>query len=197
MKKILIVGDSFSALWNKKYTDYMGWPEKLANTLDYEVTNLSQAGVGEYKIFKQLQKCNIDDFDVVVISHTSPYRIHTRKHPIHTNDKLHKDCDLIYSDINYHRFELKYFFNTALRVANAWFVHHYDMAYHEDIYELLRDKITNLIGDIPCIVLCPFEPQTQSGGIDLQSIFKHHHGKINHLDLIGNNKVYKQICQRI
>ena len=59
--KILIVGDSFAADWSVKYNDYHGWPNLLAQK--FEVTNLAKAGVGQYKIYKQLQ--NIDDFDLV------------------------------------------------------------------------------------------------------------------------------------
>ena len=96
-KKILICGDSFSADWSAKHQDYKGWPILLADT--HQVTNLSQAGCSEYKIWKQLYAADLSLFDYVILSHTSPFRIPIESHPDHYNDVLHKDCDLIYSDI--------------------------------------------------------------------------------------------------
>ena len=89
--KILICGDSFAADWTVKYNDYLGWPNLLAQ--NYNVKNIAQAGVGQFKIYKQLQSVNIKDFDVVISSYTSPYRVHTYNHPVHSNDLLHKNCD--------------------------------------------------------------------------------------------------------
>ena len=48
-KKILIIGDSFACVWPNGLT---GWPTQLAQ--QYDVTNLSQAGVGEYQKLRQM-----------------------------------------------------------------------------------------------------------------------------------------------
>ena len=72
---------------------------------DYNVTNVSQAGVSEYKILKQVEDhLYSNDFDLVIVCHTSPYRVHTPEHPVH-NSGLHKDCDLIYSDVEYQQLQ--------------------------------------------------------------------------------------------
>jgi hypothetical protein len=94
VKRLLIAGDSFAA----RYPDDQGqgWPLLLREL--YEVTNVAQAGVSEYKILKQLQSIsNIGQYNFIVIAHTSPHRVHTRK-SIH-NTELHKDCDLLLSDV--------------------------------------------------------------------------------------------------
>jgi len=96
MKRILIAGDSFAADWTKKYNG-IGWVNMLNN--DYDVKNVAEAGVSEYKIYKQLENEKTDEFDYIIISHTSPYRIPVEKHPIHYGDILHNNCDLIYSDL--------------------------------------------------------------------------------------------------
>ena len=62
-KKILICGDSFSSDWSPEYPDCQGWPNLLAK--DYKVTNLSQAGCSEYRIYKQIKSKNLDNFDFV------------------------------------------------------------------------------------------------------------------------------------
>ena len=46
--KILVAGDSFAAEWPGDD----GWVKLLAQS--HEVTNVAQAGCGEYKIFKQI-----------------------------------------------------------------------------------------------------------------------------------------------
>jgi hypothetical protein len=99
MAKILIIGDSFSSDWSKKYKDYPGWPNLLAQ--DFDMTNLSQPGCSEFRILKQLKSVDLNEYDFVIISHTSPSRIYTRQHPIHSGDPLHSESDLIFTDIEY------------------------------------------------------------------------------------------------
>ena len=50
MSKILICGDSFAADWSKKY-EGKGWVNMIEN--DHVITNIAEAGVSEYKIYKQ------------------------------------------------------------------------------------------------------------------------------------------------
>ena len=70
-KKILIIGDSFACVWPNSST---GWPSQLAQ--QYDVTNLAQAGVSEYKILQQLINFTKDaawwqhEIDCVIVSHT-------------------------------------------------------------------------------------------------------------------------------
>ena len=52
-KKILIAGDSFAADWTVKYKGE-GWVNTLCK--DYDVTNVAQAGVSEYKIYNQFKR---------------------------------------------------------------------------------------------------------------------------------------------
>ena len=99
MKKILIAGDSFAANWRIKHNG-AGWVNLLEN--DYDVKNIAQAGVSEYKIMKQLLTQDLDDYDKIIVSHTSAYRIPIAEHPIHKDDILHKNCDLIFSDVSEH-----------------------------------------------------------------------------------------------
>ena len=50
-KKILIIGNSFACPWHKP--KYDGWPTLLGK--QFQVDNLAEAGVGEYKILRQLR----------------------------------------------------------------------------------------------------------------------------------------------
>ena len=64
-QKILICGDSFAADWTIK-TKTSGWVNFLKDT-----DIIAQAGVGEYKILKQLQSCKLELYTHIIISHTS------------------------------------------------------------------------------------------------------------------------------
>jgi hypothetical protein len=198
--KILIIGDSFAADWTAKYNTLVGWPNLLAK--HHAVVNLAQAGVGEYKIYKQLLSvADVSKFDLVIVAHTSPYRVHTRKHPKHFGDKLHNNADLMYSDIEYHLSKVGNFLNRALRSAYNFFAHHFDYEYQEDIYMLLRNKINQLVGNTKCLVVTnstiDLKFVTENNVTDISYLQTTYPGLANHLSDIGNQLAFKQILNKI
>ena len=83
--KIAIFGDSFSANWveffskgHHRYTAH-GWSYFLAQK--YDVTNYSQMAVGEYKILKQVQSADLLKFDLAIVMHAGPLRLHSATPP--------------------------------------------------------------------------------------------------------------------
>jgi len=196
--KILVIGDSFAADWTVKYPTQEGWVNLLAKK--YDVTNLAQAGVSEYKILKQLQSVDVNDFDLVIASHTSSSRVHTRQHPIHNNDLLHNNADLILSDILYHRNTVKGFFNRALKAAVGYFKYHYDSEYQMDIYCLIRNNIKQQI-NIPYLVvsnyITPEDCKLGENVLYLEEIQLEHKGLMNHLSDTGNRIVLEKVTQFI
>ena len=190
--KILIVGDSFCADWTVKYPTQQGWPNMLGEIFD--VTNLAQAGVSEYKIYQQVVSSkNLDQYDLFLVSHTSPYRSVTRRHPIHCQDPLHKDADLIMSDIDYHAKSWKNIFNFSLRAASGYFTHHYDADYHKTTYDLFRQAINNMLPQERVIVCNNFiSPvrHSEKHFCDFSNIQQQHPGLINHLSLEGNRLIF-------
>jgi len=186
IKKLLITGDSFAAVWPDSTN---GWVNLLAR--EYEVCNLAKAGVGEYKILKQIENININNFDCVIVSHTSPSRIHTKNHPLHTTG-FHNECDLIVTDLMAHWNPL----NKNLSGAKSFFKYHYDEQYQLDIYKLLRTKINDLI-NIPYISVSHVEIANQlrieSRHIDFSDLWKTERGNVNHYTDAGNKIVYNQI----
>jgi len=195
MKKILILGDSFAADWSVKYKDYMGWPNLLKEK--YEVTNLAQAGVGEYKIYKQLLDVNnIEYYDCVIISHTSPFRVHTRNHPIHKNDSLHSNADLIYGDIEYHYYTKWYnFFNKGLKAAFSYFKFHFDIDFYETTYWLYRNEIERKLSDTKTIVIDNFH--NNKGTLNFTDMYPEYSGKINHFSKEGNHIIFDLLVKEI
>ena len=198
MSNILIIGDSFAADWSTKYKDYLGWPNLLAE--QHTVTNLAQAGVSEYKIYRQLLSVrDLSQYDVVIVAHTSPYRIPTWQHPIHSNDSLHKDADLIYADIAYHSKRIKNIFNRSLRGAYEFFNYHYDSGFFEDSYCLFRKEINRILEDKQVITLSTFNQQAsmEANTINLVDMLVTYPGLINHYSEFGNRLVYGSITSKI
>ncbi len=196
MCNVLIVGDSFAADWTVKYTDKKGWPNLLAE--NFLVENVAQAGVSEYKIYKQIMAIsNIDAYDFVIVSHTSPYRAVTRKHPIHSTDILHQHADLMTNDINFHHSKIKNFANSALNAAHGYLRYHYDIDYHVTTYNLFKEEINKRLPKNKTISVNIFPDNNDSyighTFLDFSKLQKTCSGLINHLSHKGNDIVFQKI----
>ena len=200
MKQILVIGDSFAADWSVKYSDYLGWPNLLAQ--HHSVTNLAQCGVAEYRIYQQLLSVqNLAVYDWVIVSHTSPYRVVTRHHPVHGTDSLHGNADLMLVDIEHHAGKLRNIFNRSLRAAINYFDYHYDIDYHTHVYRLFRAEINRLLVGKNVIVISNLpilqEYTTENTVLDFSELMLRDPGLINHFSEQGNRMIYKQIEQVI
>lgn len=188
---LLIAGDSFAAKWP---STNQGWVDLLADR--HSVTNLAQAGCGEYKILKQIESANLDLYDLIIVSHTSPSRVHTPNHPIH-KDGFHKDCDLLANDI----IERKNWFNPSLKAAQEFFKYHFDDVYQIDIYKLIRKQISEIIDSRPYISLTHVdiskELTIELNNIDFSDLWKKERGTINHYTVQGNKMIYNKLIEHI
>lgn len=182
-KKLLIAGDSFAADWTKKYKDAYGWVNMLSH--DFEVTNIAQAGVSEYKIYKQLESVNVDEFDKIIISHTSAYRIPIEEHPIHKNDLLHNNCDLIFSDVKEH------LENIVMKTAYDF----YSEIFYSDYFIFINNLIFNEIYKIypNAIHITFFDSFYGNDVLKFENVFLNNKGNTNHLSLKGNNIIFETI----
>lgn len=185
-KRLLIAGDSFAAVW-PNVND--GWVNLLAN--NFTVQNLAQAGVGEYKILKQIKSVNLRNFDAIIVSHTSPSRIHTPNHPLHKNG-FHQHCDLIITDIE-KRFS---YFNPSLDSAKNWFKYHYDDTYQIDIYNLIRKEINESI-TTPYLSLSHIpivnEMSIEKNHLDFSELWSQNRGNQNHYTKSANMIIFEKI----
>jgi hypothetical protein len=191
--KVLITGDSFAADWQIKYPEKMGWPNFLAGI--YDVTNLAQAGCSEYRILKQIQSVDLSTFDKIIIAHTSPFRLYTKNHPVHMNDKLHSNCDLIYSDIKDHAVD-----NKKLLSIVDYFENYFDNDYAVDIHNLICEKIDVLTEKYDPIHITGFiwmDGYKFENMINFNHLFKKSRGESNHLTAEGNMEIYHAICTRL
>ena len=181
-KTILILGDSFAADWSSK-SKSLGWVNKLS--FGYDVTNLAQAGVSEYKIYLQLQSVNPNDYDYVIVSHTSAYRIPIQEHPIHKTDSLHSNCDIIYSDVEQH------LDNPIMKTAYDFYCEIFNPDYFVFVNELIFDKIYNTIPSAKHITF--FDSFYDDRVLKYESTFLSHKGNANHLNIVGNEFIYNEM----
>ena len=182
MNKILVIGDSFAADWTSKGLKYPGWVNTLASM--YSVTNLAQAGVGEYKILQQLKSVNLDDFDLVIVSHTSHSRIHSST-SFHNTD-LHSNCDLIFTDV----------IDNNLPEAEWFFKYVYDDEFYKYIYGILRKEIHSTIGATPCINIDSFYERfcsQESNVIEISSLWRNNRGEVNHMNEQANKELFNKV----
>jgi hypothetical protein len=187
--KILICGDSFAADWQIKYPEQFGWPNMLAN--DYKITNLAQAGCSEFKIYQQIKSANLREFDKIVISHTSPYRIYVNTHPVHYSDKLHRNSDLIYEDLKEHEKT-----NKNLSSIIEYYENYFDIDYAIFIHNLICEKINNTVKEFNVIHIVNIEWDKLyqfSNMLNFEYLFKSHRGLMNHYDQFGNLEVYNKV----
>lgn len=185
-KKLFIFGDSFAAKRNS-IDQNLGWPELLTN--DYTVTNFAECGVGEYKILKQIESVDLQQADKILISHTSPFRVYVKDHPIHNTSSTHNNCDIIFSDIE----QLEDDFS---RSCKLYFKYIFDEQYAIDIHNLICEKIHAVTQQLSVLHITHFDYSTLYNFTPMLNFYEHwqkNKGSVNHYSLKGNQYVYDQI----
>lgn len=191
---VLIAGDSFAADWHEHDCTAQGWCNMLAES--HEVKNVAQAGVSEFRILQQIQQAMLQGpWQAVIVAHTSPCRIPTPCHPVHSADSFHGRADLIFSDIEYHSARPVGWFNRPLVSAYDFFLYHYDQEFWHTSYLLLRQEIQRLI-TVPYLVLAsPLVDTVCNSETNVVNIQNEHLsiGQSNHLSHQGNLEVYNSV----
>ena len=179
---ILITGDSFAADWTVK-NNQLGWVNYIDDTY-----NIAQAGVGQYKILKQLQSQDLSLYTHIIVSHTSPYRIHTLNNPLHVDDNLHSACDFIYEDVASRLPDVEKFFTDYFDLEYALYVH---SKICEEIDQITQQYSTLHISHIDWKDLYRFENQ-----LDFNKVKKDINNS-NHYNDRNNKLVYNEVMKRI
>jgi len=195
MKKILICGDSFAADWTPKYKGVMGWPNLLAK--ECHVVNLAQAGCSEYKVYRQLESVDLDTFTHVIVSHASPFRLVVKEHPVHSNDVLHSNADLMYADIKEHSKKDKY----LLPIVD-YFERYFDRDSSIFTHNLICEKIDQLTSQSTATVINMVNSEWDNlyqfqDMIDCGKLFIKHRGLINHYTDEGNDIIFNIIRKEL
>ena len=171
--KLFLFGDSFAV-------NPTGW----CNLLDTDIENFAQNGVGEYKIFKQVMQ-NLN-FDRCIICHTSPWRVHTREHPIHKNNKDRSNNDFMLNDVEYHSKT-----NKEMKLVHKYLKNYYDADYQLNIYKLLLKELLSLKNTIH-ITFHELD-DTREIKHNYHHIWKQYPGNINHMSEEGNRIAAEEI----
>jgi len=181
--KVLLCGDSFSADYTLKDKESNGWPTLLSK--DVDLTNVARAGASEYRIWRQLKDNINESYDTIIVSHTSPYRIYVDKHPIHSDDPLHSECDLIYNDIK----------GRGLTYIENWFENCFSDEHARDMHQLLMLDIDRICLNHKIIHIGHLDISAPSNFnfVNFQHIWKSNPGSINHYNQLGNQSVYLKL----
>lgn len=186
MKKIGIFGDSFGV--RQQVDSNIGWSCLLE--LDYNTSNFCENGIGEYKILNQIKNANLSLFDAIVVSHTSPFRVHTRMNPVHSNSTSHSNCDIIFSDIEHRK-------DAFSVMAQEYFKLVFDIDYYNDIHTLICKEIELITQTVPTIHITHFD-YTNLYSFNNQLInfypdWQQHRGDVNHYSTAGNRHVATRV----
>lgn len=195
-KRILICGDSFSVDYQPFLAQSWGWVTRLGH--DHHITNLSQAGAGEYRIAQQVLNADLSAHDCVIVSHTSPNRVYVAEHPVHSDSKLHGCADLIWNDVSYHLAQHPK--DPVLKAADQYFRYIYDQDCQEYIYRLIQKHIVELLQPLPVLHLVTLYDKNldiMTNYINLYRLFSPAQGQPNHYSEKDNQAVYHMINQWI
>jgi hypothetical protein len=146
---MLIAGDSFAY---PGMSANLGWPSLLAEK--YNVTNISSPGIGEFKILQALKSQDLSQFDIVLVSHTSPYRVHCEKNPLYIDGHLYQHSDLLFADV-----EDKSKTDPLAKALCNYFYHVFDTAYYEYVHNSFCRDIEQLTQQNTTIHITHFEWQ--------------------------------------
>jgi hypothetical protein len=180
-KRILIVGDSFSAANSHDKS----WHNRLGAY--FHVTNLSQCGVGQYKIHKQLIMSH-QQFDSVIYSISSPYRCHTEYNPFYSNShSTHANCDFIYQDL------VDKLPDQMAKNLVWWFENVFDLDYAKYMHNLLVVNDCKAHNIIPISFFDCTHIDQSINVIDFLPVWKDYPGPWNHLNNHGHDLVFQKL----
>jgi hypothetical protein len=189
-KKILIVGDSFSS---PQLAGKNGWPNLLEK--QFVITNLSQPGIGEYKILQKLKTQNLSQFDLVIISHTSENRLHCESNPLYPQSHLYHSSDIIFADAESKKDQLS--------IANTivdYFKIIFDPEYYRFIHYSCCQEIDKLTSATSVIHMTNFQWNHLypfKNLLNFYEVWRRYPGEEVHYSYEGNQIVFNTLLEKI
>lgn len=187
--KLGIFGDSFG--YQNSTNLFPSWVDHLSQ--HGIIDNYCQCGVGEYKILQQLKAVNLNYYDQIIITHTSPGRVFIRNNPLYSDSTTHKHCDILFSDIEHRDDQFS-------KTCHNYFKYIFDMDYAIDIHNMICHEIDSLTKQYNVIHLTHFD---YSKCYQYPSILNFHkmwlknRGPVNHYNEYGNQEIYRVLLKKI
>jgi hypothetical protein len=189
-KNILIIGDSFSS---SQISDRYGWPILL--TEDFTVTNLSEPGIGQYKILKKVKSINLDNYDLILISHTSSNRVHCQTNPLYPDQHLYKPSDVIFADA-----ESKLQQVPAAEHLVYYYKYIFDNEYYQFVHTCCCQEIDRLTQTIPALHITHFNWDNLyqfPNMINYYDFWLKNRGDFAHYSKEANGVIYQQLRDKL
>jgi hypothetical protein len=186
--KILIAGDSFSS---SALSDSFGWPKLLSDM--HEVVNVSRPGIGQYKIMCALESQPLDQFDAVIVSHTSPNRVHCAENLLYPPHHVYRNSDLIFADAEHKRNQ-----SADADLAYNYFVKIFDANYYEFIHRSCCEKIDQMTRDCRVVHMTHFEWDNLyqfDNMLNFYQLWNDHKGTYNHYTADANRRILQTITK--
>jgi hypothetical protein len=189
-KNLLIVGDSFSSA---ELSGDSGWPVLLDQ--NFNITNFSSPGIGEYKILQKLKSAMLEQYELIIISHTSPNRLHSVANPLYPPGHLYRSSDIIFSDAEskIHQVHL------AKDIVN-YYKYIFDSDYYNFIHTCCCQEIDQITKNNKVLHITHFE---WHGLYQFDKLINFHNfwldnrGSIAHYTKEANQIIYKTLLGRI
>lgn len=126
---------------------------------------------------------NLDQFDFVIVTHTSPNRIYIEKNPYYQKSQTHAKCDLIYEDI---RSRLP---DSFAQHVTWWFENVFDLDQAQHLHALICEQIKVLLSSKSTLHMSFFKIGYIDGIKILHDIWQDNPGTVNHMNQVGNQMV--------
>jgi hypothetical protein len=189
-KRILIAGDSFSSI---QLSGSHGWPALLQK--NFCITNTSFPGIGEYKILQKLQAAELHNYDLILVSHTSPNRLYCTNNPLYPIDHMYSQSDIIFADAE----------SRAAQVPLAasiidYYKYIFDTDYYKFIHTCCCEKINQLTQSVPALHITHFDwtgLYQFDNMINFHTFWLANRGNFVHYTEEANQIVYEQLRNRI
>jgi hypothetical protein len=184
-----LFGDSFG--YQQNNPPYPSWVDLLEQ--HYNVKNYCRCGISEYKILQHLKQADLDQFDQIIITHTSPTRVYVPYNPLHAGDPVYNSCDIIYSDSTAQPGEFS-------QACKLYFKHIFDTEYAIDIHNMICREIDAFCCGQNVLHITQFDYEKCYKFPELLNFYHYwidHKGPVNHYDQKGNEHVYHQIINKL
>lgn len=185
-KRILIVGDSFSS---EQLSGEFGWPALLRK--QYNIDNMSAPGIGEYKILQKLIASGIGKYDLVIVSHTSPNRLHCETNPLYPSSHVYHRSDIIFADAEYKSKQ-----NPIAKSLVDYFEHVFDVEYYKFIHSCCCREIDQLTKNVPTLHITHFDwtgLYEFAGMTNFYKLWLKNRGQYSHYNKVANEIIFKEL----